>query len=407
VTVRSSRARRAVRTAVVAFGALSVLGARPAQAEPSSEEQALADVRFREGRELMDKQRYDDACTKFDESDRLWSRGGTVLNLAACREKQGKAAAAWVAYTRAIALAQKEGRADREELAKSKVAALQGELSWLVVQVPQELDVPGAVVTRDGTPIGRGSWGVPVPVDPGRHVIVANVPGMAPIEAVVDVGPRGDRRTVAIPYATTGHYVLPPSGLVAPPGAAPPLGPGALGAAGVVRLHVETANPRLRVFMYPAGTVAAVGYPVCAAPCDQIVDGRDGQELYFDGDGITRSAPFFISDRRGDLNANVNAGSSYVSGFGSMFITLGVLGAITGASLLLTGAIIAGNSRPGEPDNGVLISGGITLGASAAALAIGIPMLIVGRTKVKLDEGRAPARTSSLRMTPSGVAIAF
>src|SRR5207249_401975 len=122
---------------------------------------------------------------------------------------------------------------------------LQGELSWLVIQVPQELDVPGAVVTRDGVPVGRGAWGVPIPVDPGRHVVVANVPGAPAIEAVVDVGARGDRRAVTLPRSAGAPHVLPPGGALVPPTlAARP--PPELGAQGVVKLHVDTSRPGVR-----------------------------------------------------------------------------------------------------------------------------------------------------------------
>src|SRR5262249_55567830 len=116
--VRSELMGTAARRRSHAFAgalALAVAGAAPrvASADPSSEERALADVRFREGRALLDAQRVDDACAKFEESYRLWPRGGTALNLGACREKQGKPATAWAAYAQALELARKEGRADR------------------------------------------------------------------------------------------------------------------------------------------------------------------------------------------------------------------------------------------------------------------------------------------------------
>ncbi len=376
-----------------------------ARAEPSSEERALADVRFHEGRELLDKQRYDDACPKFEESERLWPRGGTTLNLATCREKQGKTATAWAAYTRALGLAQKEGRADREEIAKKKIAELQAELSWLVIQVPQELDVSGAVVTRDGTPVGRGAWGVPVPVDPGHHVVVANAPGLPPIEAAVDVGPHGDRRTVTLPRAG-GAPSLP---WQAVPPASPwgPLPPAEVGALGVVRIHVATTSPGVRLVHGLPGMPPGMNAPVCSAPCESVIDGRYGQSFYFDGDGFSQSERFFVSDRKGDVYARVAPGSSALRTAGVTSLYLGVLGLSGGIACLPVGVILNSHNENGS---GLVLGGGIALGVGGAVLVGGILMVVFGRTTFTLAD-RPPATARAVpvapQLTPGGVAIAF
>jgi hypothetical protein len=333
---------------------------------------------------------------------------GRAANLAACREKQGKPATAWAAYSRALALAQKEGRADREELAKTKIAALQSELSWLIIQVPGELDVPGAVVTRDGAPIGRGAWGVAVPVDPGRHVVVANVPGVPPIEAVVDVGPRGDHRTVTLPKAAGAPRVLPGQ-----PGQAPawpwvaPLPAAELGSQGVVRIHVATSRSGVRLVRGIPGMPRGMNAPVCSAPCESLLDGRSGQSFYFDGEGLSESEPFYVNDRRGDVYAQVSAGSSALRVAGWQLIWVGVLGMSAGVALLPVGLIENGNHENGS----TLVTGGaIALGAGTAVLVGGIVMVVAGRTSFTLGERPlAAARAAPLapELTPGGVAIAF
>jgi hypothetical protein len=379
------------------------LAAGTAAAQPSPEESALADARFREGRELLDKQRNDEACAKFEESERLWPRGGTVLNVAACREKQGKLATAWAAYTRALALAQKEGRADREELARGKIAALQGELSWLVIRVPPALDVAGVVVTRDGVPVGRGGWGVPIPVDPGRHVIAASAPGQPPVEAVVDVGAHGDRRAVTLPAAGVDGAPPEPSAAPLPPSAFPAA---ELGMRGVVRLHVETNRPGVLLFMTPGPGV--LGHPVCTAPCDAMVDGRDEQLLYFDGEGMTRSSPFSVSDKRGPLVARVSPGSSRGAALGALVGLIGTAGVVTGITVAIVG-FTSRDALTGQTRTGLGAAGLATLGAGAAAFAGGIALTLSSRTHVDLldDDPGDKARPLKTSVGPGGLRVTF
>jgi hypothetical protein len=56
---------------------------------------AQAEVLFRQGRDLMAANKFDDACAAFAESQRLDPAITTLLNLAGCREKAGQYATAW------------------------------------------------------------------------------------------------------------------------------------------------------------------------------------------------------------------------------------------------------------------------------------------------------------------------
>src|SRR5689334_5913935 len=63
-----------------------------AQAQPSG---AQAETLFRQGKELMGKGQIAEACAAFDASQKLDPTIATLLNQAACREKNGQLATAW------------------------------------------------------------------------------------------------------------------------------------------------------------------------------------------------------------------------------------------------------------------------------------------------------------------------
>src|SRR6185369_3602615 len=73
---------------------------------------------------------------------------------------------------------------------------------------------------------------------------------------------------------------------------------------------------------------------VCRTPCDTEIDGRNGQEFFFAGKGITPSGRFQIFERSGDLNAVVKPGSA--SAFTGGFLALGLGAGVATAGAALT-----------------------------------------------------------------------
>jgi hypothetical protein len=135
----------------------------------------------------MEAGRFSEACPKLAESQRLDPGGGTILNLAVCYEKDGKLASAWAAYNEALSAAIKDGRKEREQLARERVGALAPKVPRLVVSVPATSEVSGLEVLLDGQPLRRAAWGVDSAVDAGTHRVEARAPGRAGWSAIVAV----------------------------------------------------------------------------------------------------------------------------------------------------------------------------------------------------------------------------
>ncbi|MCC6648132.1 MAG: hypothetical protein IT374_21500 [Polyangiaceae bacterium] len=170
---------------------LLVLTVAAAQAQPSAEDKAAAESLFRDGRRLMDEGKTADGCRKLGESQRLDPAPGTLLNLAVCHEKEGKVATAWAEFQTALSQAKKDGRADREDLARERIAALEPLLPKLTLVVPTPSRLQGLVVTRNGSPLQAGAWGTALAVDPGEVLVEATAPGYKQWRHTVQLAPKG------------------------------------------------------------------------------------------------------------------------------------------------------------------------------------------------------------------------
>jgi hypothetical protein len=169
-----------------------------AWAGPSGEDRALALQLFDEGRGLLAAGSVDDACRKLEESNRLDPLPGTLLNVAVCHERQGRAASAVAELREARAFAERDGRADRVALADQHLKVLEPKVSTLVIVVPPETELADLAITRDGSLVGRAAWSTPIPVDPGAHVIAASASNRTPRSVTVVVGRDGDVQTVTL-----------------------------------------------------------------------------------------------------------------------------------------------------------------------------------------------------------------
>lgn len=184
--------RRAVSSLLVAA---LIAASVPARAQ-TADEKAQAEVLFEEGKRLMAEAKYDAACAKLTESNKLDSGVGTLLFLGECYRLAGRRASAWATFREAESVAGKTG--DRRiTIAQGRVQELEPRLSRMTVSVPAAVD--GLVVTRDGIPLAGGLWGVAVPVDPGSHVVRATAPKHQPWEVTTSVGDDGASAAVTVP----------------------------------------------------------------------------------------------------------------------------------------------------------------------------------------------------------------
>jgi serine/threonine-protein kinase len=151
----------------------------PAWADPSPSDKATSDVLFKAAKKLVEEGHFNEACPKFEESQRLDPTPGTLLNLGDCYKGASppRNASAWGAYRQAEVMAHQRGDSARQEGAALRAQAVEPLLTKVTIAVPSAARVPGFQLKWDGKSIGEGLWGIAIPVDAGQHAIEAEAPG--------------------------------------------------------------------------------------------------------------------------------------------------------------------------------------------------------------------------------------
>ncbi len=199
--------RRAVATC--ALIAITLATAR-ASADGTETDRQIAQTLFDEGRALMEKKQYAEACPKFAESQRLDPGGGTLLNLAVCHEAEGKTATAWNEFRDALSQAIRDGRKDRQDLANGRIAALAPVLMRVTVSLPADVAEREPEVMLDKSRLARAAWGSPIPIDPGEHRITVVAEGAPKWETVLEATEPGRTYTVDVPALERPKPLAPP-----------------------------------------------------------------------------------------------------------------------------------------------------------------------------------------------------
>jgi hypothetical protein len=83
-------------------------------------------------------------------------------------------------------------------VARERAESLEPRLSRLKVVVPPDAQVEGLRIVRGEVEVGRAQWGLPVPADPGVHLVRASAPGRQQWETEVEVPADGAVYTLTI-----------------------------------------------------------------------------------------------------------------------------------------------------------------------------------------------------------------
>lgn len=204
--------------------------ARGARAQPPGDAASLAagQALYEEATKAMDARDYAAACPKLEEVVRLVPQGiGGRLTLARCYEGADRLASAYTNYALVEAMAGAAQQLDRQREAHARAEALKPRVSRLTIVVAEGVRALGGLeVKRDGAVVGAALWGVPIPVDKGRHVVTASAGGKRAWQQTIDV--TDNPASLTMPIDALADVIAAP---VLPPPAVPPPPPAILPAA--------------------------------------------------------------------------------------------------------------------------------------------------------------------------------
>lgn len=209
--------------AVVLALSTAAPGGALAQEPAADADTARADALFEEARALMASGDHAAACPKLEESQRIRPGIGTLFNLADCHEKTGQLVLAYKEFTEVAERTKVALQADREKIARERLAALEAKVPRVIVAVPDEHRE--AKVAIDGQDLPASGWNVPQPLEAGDHVVTASLPdrkkpfeqkftvaaGDAPVTITIgeegtDSGASGGKRSVGL--IVTGSILM-------------------------------------------------------------------------------------------------------------------------------------------------------------------------------------------------------
>ncbi|MBW2456021.1 MAG: PEGA domain-containing protein [Deltaproteobacteria bacterium] len=178
-----------------------------------------AKLLFREGRDASARGDHATACTKYGESLVLFRRASTLLNLGACHDQLGRTATALAYWEQGAALL--EPADPRMEVATQSVAELRLRAPRLTVSLPATLPA-GAVITLDGSAVGRSLLDRELRLDPGPHELRLTAPGHHPSQVPIELSERAAEQVVLslgppLPPAPVVPPLLRPSHPLPPP----------------------------------------------------------------------------------------------------------------------------------------------------------------------------------------------
>lgn len=191
-----------------------------ARAQVSDFDRNTARALGQEGHEALDRSDFATAVNRFTRADALVHAPTFLLGLAQAQAGLGHLVSALEIYNRIL----REGLPPRPPAAFVKALgtaqresdALGRRIPYVIVKVAGA-GAGAAKVTIDGLPVPAAALGVKRAVDPGKHAIRAESPGLAPSEVALTIAP-GKTETVTLePKPGVAPPALPPPAVVTPP----------------------------------------------------------------------------------------------------------------------------------------------------------------------------------------------
>lgn len=180
--------------------------------------EAIAESLFIEGKQLYSEQKYAEACQKLAQSHKADPAGGTVLLLAMCNEQLGKTATAWAKYGEAVAMARRDGRADRAQKAQESMDALAQQLCYAKVALePDASATPSMEFVLDDAQIPL-LIDARVPMDPGSHRLLVRAKGYQPWVHEFQIKDPGSVVTIMVPALKPAPEEAPARNTASPTG---------------------------------------------------------------------------------------------------------------------------------------------------------------------------------------------
>jgi hypothetical protein len=164
---------------------------------------------LQQGFALKEQGKCNEAIPHFLESIRLDRQPKALLNLADCEEKTGKLGAAAMYFSEARDLAHSQGLELLRTGAEQRLQAIEKRLPKLVVKLAP--DAPAdTIVARDGVDLGSISLGSPLPIDVGRHTILARR-GSSQRQYDVTIAEGETKEVIVTPMGGEGPTTVAPS----------------------------------------------------------------------------------------------------------------------------------------------------------------------------------------------------
>jgi hypothetical protein len=181
----------------------SIVGAlarpAPAEAQTAPESAAKARALFDEAQALVSTRDFAKACPKLEESQALAPSIVTKYRLAQCHEATGRIATAWSLFSEVADEARRARQPEREAPARKRADALKARVPTMTIAAPPALSTLGGLeIRRNGVFVREDERNRPVPVDPGKHVLVVSALGKIPWQATIEVT-EGASREVHLP----------------------------------------------------------------------------------------------------------------------------------------------------------------------------------------------------------------